>query len=145
MKKHPPHMTRERMARSLALDPRIINEFEFHGLLPDPVETTDDGEPLFHSSAILVAHFISCTIEAGFSVNEIRSLLSTYELLGTTAECSGERALIRVLAMREKLREQLPGAGAQSDFDDNCSVDLYMLSALEHTGTASEAGVPAAH
>ncbi|MGM0412710.1 MAG: hypothetical protein ACQERG_05325 [Pseudomonadota bacterium] len=94
-----PLMTRARLAGALFLAPETMDELERLGLLPRPVARADDGEPLFHTGALLVVECVVRARDAGLDISGVRRLLAAYELLGTTTECWGERALIHALAV----------------------------------------------
>ena len=101
-----PLMTRARLASALFLDTETLEELERLGLLPRPAGRADDGEPLFHTGALLVVECVVRARDAGLDVPAVRRLLAVYELLGTTAECVGDRALLRALAVHAELPPQ---------------------------------------
>jgi hypothetical protein len=109
-----PLMTRARLAGALFLDPETLEELEGLGLLPRPAGRTDDGEPLFHPGALLVIECVVRARDAGLDVPAVQRLLAVYELLGTTTECWGDRALVRALAVQAELRQQPAGNSAET-------------------------------
>jgi|GEM_PF-4684650 len=109
-----PLMTRARLAGALFLDPETLEELEGLGLLPRPAGRTDDGEPLFHRGALLVVECVLRARDAGLDVPAVQRLLAVYELLGTTADCWGDRALVRALAVQAELHQPSDGRPART-------------------------------
>lgn len=128
-----PLMTRARLAGALSLDLETLEELEGLGLLPQPAGRADDGEPLFHPGVLLVIDCVLRARDAGMELPTVQRLLAVYELLGTSADCWGDRALISALAVQAELRRQPEGSAA---FDGGIRRPVRAIAAVDQGGRA---------
>jgi len=117
---------------------QTIRYYEREGLLPKPARLAS-GYRIFPDTAVRRVHFIKRSQELGFSLAEIRELLSLRENADAGAHDMRERARTKMADIEEKIRrlramkkalkalaESCPGCGPLSD----CPI----LDALEAKG-----------
>ena len=106
---------------------QTIRYYEREGLLPEPPRLAS-GYRIFPESSVRRVRFIKRTQELGFSLAEIRDLLSLREDAGAGAQEIRDRARAKVLDIEEKIRslramkealnslaEKCPGCGPLSE------------------------------
>lgn len=106
---------------------QTIRYYEREGLLPEPPRLAS-GYRLFPEAAVRRVRFIKRAQELGFSLAEIRELLSLRENADAGAQDMRERARAKVADMEEKIRtlramkkalnalaESCPGCGPLSE------------------------------
>jgi len=117
---------------------QTIRYYEREGLLPKPPRLAS-GYRMFPDTAVRRLRFIKRAQELGFSLAEIRELLSLRENAGAGAQDMRERAKAKIADIEEKIRalramkdalnrlaERCPGCGPLSD----CTI----LDALDPKG-----------
>jgi MerR family transcriptional regulator, copper efflux regulator len=106
---------------------QTIRYYEREGLLPEPPRLAS-GYRIFPETAVRRVRFIKRAQELGFSLAEIRDLLSLQENAGAGAQDMRDRAKAKVADIEEKIRtlrvmkdalnrlaERCPGCGPLSD------------------------------
>ena len=106
---------------------QTIRYYEREGLLPKPPRLAS-GYRMFPDTAVRRVRFIKRAQELGFSLAEIRELLSLRENAGAGAQDMRERAKAKIADIEEKIRalramkdalnrlaERCPGCGPLSD------------------------------
>jgi MerR family copper efflux transcriptional regulator len=106
---------------------QTVRYYEREGLLPEPPRLTS-GYRMFPTDAVRRVRFIKRAQELGFSLAEIRELLSLRENAGAGAQQMRERAKAKIADIEEKIRalramkdalnrlaERCPGCGPLSD------------------------------
>jgi MerR family mercuric resistance operon transcriptional regulator len=106
---------------------QTIRFYEREGLLPEPPRLAS-GYRIFPETAVRRVRFIKRAQELGFSLTEIRDLLSLRESGGVGADAVRERAKAKIADIEEKLRtlramkdalnrlaERCPGCGPLSE------------------------------
>ena len=106
---------------------QTIRYYEREGLLPEPPRLAS-GYRMFPETAVRRVRFIKRAQELGFSLAEIRDLLSLRENAGAGARDMRDRAKAKVAEIEEKIRtlrtmknalnglaERCPGCGPLSD------------------------------
>jgi MerR family mercuric resistance operon transcriptional regulator len=106
---------------------QTIRYYEREGLLPEPPRLAS-GYPIFPKGAVRRVRFIKRAQELGFSLAEIRDLLSLREHADAGAQQMCERAKAKIADIEEKIRtlramknalnrlaERCPGCGPLSD------------------------------
>jgi MerR family mercuric resistance operon transcriptional regulator len=117
---------------------QAIRYYEREGLLPKPPRLAS-GYRLFPDTAVRRVHFIKRAQELGFSLAEIRELLSLRENADADAQDMRDRAIGKIVDFEQKIRrlrvmknalkaltESCPGSGPLSE----CPI----LDALEAKG-----------
>lgn len=107
---------------------QTIHYYEREGLLPEPLRLAS-GYRMFPESAVRRVRFIRRAQELGFSLAEIRDLLSLRENAEAGAQDMRERARAKVTDIEEKIRtlramknalnalaESCPGCGPLSEW-----------------------------
>jgi len=115
------------VAERCGVNLQTIRYYEREGLLPAPPRLTS-GYRIFPESAVRRVSFIKRTQELGFSLAEIRELLSLRENPDADARNVRERAKAKVADIEEKIRalrgmiealntlaERCPGCGPLSE------------------------------
>lgn len=106
---------------------QTIRYYEREGLLPEPPRLAS-GYRIFPEGAVRQVRFIKRAQELGFSLAEIRDLLSLREHADAGAQQMRERAKVKIADIEEKIRtlrvmkkalnrlaERCPGCGPLSD------------------------------
>lgn len=106
---------------------QTIRYYEREGLLPEPPRLAS-GYRMFPETAVRRVRFIKRAQELGFSLAEIRDLLSLRENAGAGAQDMRDRTKAKVAAIEEKIRtlramkdalnrlaERCPGRGPLGD------------------------------
>jgi len=106
---------------------QTIRYYERQGLLPKPPRLAS-GYRMFPDTAVRRVHFIKRAQELGFSLAEIREMLSLRENADAGAQDMRERARAKIADIEEKIRrlramksaltalaESCPGCGPLSD------------------------------
>ena len=106
---------------------QTIRYYEREGLLPEPPRLAS-GYRIFPESSVRRVRFIKRTQELGFSLAEIRDLLSLREDAGAGAQEIRDRARAKVVDIEERIRalramkealnslaEKCPGCGPLSE------------------------------
>jgi len=106
---------------------QAIRYYEREGLLPEPPRLAS-GYRLFPDTAVRRVHFIKRAQELGFSLAEIRELLSLRENADADAQDMRDRAIAKVVDIEQKIRrlwvmkdalkalaESCPGSGPLSE------------------------------
>lgn len=124
------NLTISRLAHEAGINPESIRFYEAQNLVPEPPRSMS-GYRMYPQSAVLRIRFIKRAQELGFSLKEIKELLSLAE--GRTTDCAEVRALAqakvgeisqkiqRLGAMKRALTamtETCPGTGPAV----NCSI-----------------------
>ncbi len=117
---------------------QTIRYYEREGLVPEPPRLAS-GYRMFPETAVRRVHFIKRAQELGFSLAEIRELLSLREDTRAGSQAMHERAQAKIADIEQKIRtlramksalhrlaEKCPGCGPLSD----CPI----LDALEAEG-----------
>src|SRR6266849_5272993 len=91
------------LAKRAQVHLETIRYYEREGLLPEPPRLAS-GYRMFPESAVRRVRFIKRAQELGFSLAEIRDLLSLREDAGAGAHEMRERAKAKVANIEEKIR-----------------------------------------
>lgn len=115
------------VAERAGVNLQTIRYYEREGLLPEPPRLAS-GYRMFPESAVRRVRFIKRAQELGFSLSEIRDLLSLRANAGTGAQDVRERATAKLSDIDDKIRalqamkdaltalaERCPGCGPLSD------------------------------
>ena len=82
---------------------QAIRYYEREGLLPEPPRLAS-GYRLFPDTAVRRVHFIKRAQELGFSLAEIRELLSLRENADADAQDMRDRAIGKIVDIEQKIR-----------------------------------------
>lgn len=85
------HMTRGELAKRCGVNPETIRFYERNGILP-PAPRSESGYRLFDESAATRVNFVKHAQAAGFSLDEIKSLLAIQ--FAPDATCGEVRELV---------------------------------------------------
>ena len=117
---------------------QTIRYYEREGLLPEPPRLAS-GYRIFPESSVRRVRFIKRTQELGFSLAEIRDLLSLREDAGAGAQEIRDRARAKVLDIEEKIRALRAMKEALNSLAEKCSgcgplSECPILDALDAKG-----------
>lgn len=96
-------LTISRLARQSGVNLETVRYYERQGLLPKPPRTAS-GYRLFPSESVRRLRFIKRAQQLGFSLNEIRELLSLRMRPGTKRADIRARAEAKIADIEEKIR-----------------------------------------
>ncbi len=99
---------------------QTIRYYEREGLLPEPPRLTS-GYRMFPADAVRRVRFIKRAQELGFSLAEIRELLSLREDPGAGAQQMRERAQAKIADIEEKIRSLRAMKDALNQLTEKCS------------------------
>ncbi|MBI2266601.1 MAG: heavy metal-responsive transcriptional regulator [Armatimonadetes bacterium] len=121
---------------------QTIRYYERRGLLPNPLRS-ESNYRLYPGNAVGVVRFIKQTQMLGFSLSEIKSLLSLRSM--ENARCSDvrKRAQAKISQIEEKIKQLETMKQALARLEELCSKggsvrECPILEALEETGAVRE-------
>ena len=117
---------------------QAIRYYEREGLLPKPPRLAS-GYRMFPDTAVRRVQFIKRAQELGFSLAEIRELLSLRENADAGAQDMRERARVKIADIEQKIRKQRAMKSALNALAESCPgcgplSDCPILDALEAKG-----------
>ena len=127
------------LAKSASVGVETIRFYEREGLLPKPARS-QSGYRVYPNDAVDRVRFIRRAKELGFTLEEISELLALKVSHGKSCESVRKRALDKVTAIDEKLKDLRNMRRALDELVKRCSGhegidDCTILDALSH-GTA---------
>jgi MerR family mercuric resistance operon transcriptional regulator len=132
-------LTTAKLANEGGVNVETIRYYERHGLLPKPPRT-HSGYRIFSDDAVRRLHFIKHAQDLGFSLKEIKELLSLKVKPGSSCGDVRRRAEAKIVDVDQKIQHLQEIKGALVELTSACSGQgpasrCTILQALNDRGT----------